>query len=198
MFFTVSIDRFTLFFPPTYILCFIISFVLFLYFYEIQYTEKNTEISGCVASSCICGVSHVGVGSFPAPSCRGSNTCYLQVFWFFCKVIILLYHITVILRFPFCWEGYLDIYEVLLRVQVGLHHGKLLGASDCLASIQSLPYAITCARPWQTVPNFHSTFFAVCCSCCFGLGCWSQTNLFSSCLSNNLPPAGARVSKPSL
>lgn len=84
---------------PSYLFCFILYFIL--YFNEIEYKEKITEISGYSSSACISVVSHVVIGSIPAPSCKGSDTCYLQgVFLFFCKAIILLYHVTIFLRFP--------------------------------------------------------------------------------------------------
>lgn len=81
----MGIDKFTvvflsyLHFMPSYLCNFI------LYFYEAQYKEKITEISDYSSSACICVVSHVAVGSISAPSCKGSNACYLQVFDSFAK-----------------------------------------------------------------------------------------------------------------
>lgn len=144
VFFTVHVYKFTLFSPPVYIVSLVSCLVLLNIFMKSSIRKKITEISGCAGSVHICVVSHVAIGNIPVPSCKGSNACYLQGFFYsFTKWSI--YFAT--------WPYSSDFTSVeeciyicmlnLWRVQVGLHQRKLPGAHDCSAKCSELA---SCSR----------------------------------------------------
>lgn len=167
-------------------------FCLIFYFYTIQYKGKNTAISGYSCSACICVVSHVVTGSIPTPSCKGSNTCYLQV------LISLLSdrftlpcdHISQISYLFFKAVYFTNLYWECEIVSLL----KLLGAKDCSVIFVELAMCDhSCAPSWQIehVPGWTSVilFFTS-----LDQDAGARQICFPSVLS---PAAGARTERAS-
>lgn len=136
VFFTVHVYKFTLFSPPVYIVSLVSCLVLLNIFMKSSIRKKITEISGCAGSVHICVVSHVAIGNIPVPSCKGSNACYLQGFFlFFHKVINLLCHMALFLRFHFCWRMYLYLYVESMEGASGIGSEEAARSTRLLSKV---------------------------------------------------------------